>query len=115
MNLHAPSPLIVGLMQGAISPRLSPGAAGGSGEPNSYVTPLPSRAIVPLRPASEFANYVVAHAEYSSPLGRRAVLSGLVAADSAPEAAEDPVTESLFAAPRVPEPGALPAAGKSVR
>lgn len=54
----------------------------GNGEPAaSYVTPLPNRSSVPLRPASEFANYVVAHAEYVSPLDRRNVLSGLVAAD----------------------------------
>ena len=69
-------------------PRSSALRLAGNGEPASYVTPLPSRAAVPVRPASAFANYVVAHAEYSSPLGRRAVLSGLVAdeaVESAPE------------------------------
>ncbi len=49
------------------------------GEPLSYVTPLPHA--VPQRPASEFANYAVAHAPYSSALGRQSVMSGLVAED----------------------------------
>ena len=75
----------------------------GNGEPaSSYVTPLPSRSAVPVRPASEFANYVVAHAEYVSPLGRRAVLSGLVAGDGGPSSGEFPASvaaaEPLFPA-----------------
>ncbi|HEY5807463.1 MAG TPA: hypothetical protein VIT67_05820, partial [Povalibacter sp.] len=38
-------------------------------------------------PAARLTNYVVAHSEYSSPLGRRTVLSGVLSDDeSQPEA-----------------------------
>jgi hypothetical protein len=35
-------------------------------------------------PPAMLANYVVAHSEFSSPLGRRNVLAGLIAEDSGP-------------------------------
>lgn len=82
-SVAAPAPAPAGAPSiGDLLPRSSALRLAGNGEPASYVTPLPSRSAVPVRPASEFANYVVAHAEYSSPLGRRAVLSGLVAEEA---------------------------------
>ena len=82
------------------------------------MTPLPVPGVVPLRPPSEFANYVVAHAEYSSPLGRRAVLSGLVGEDEPADPAVgtlEPRTESLFAIPRTSQSGAMPPTGNAGR
>jgi negative regulator of sigma E activity len=52
-------------------------------EPESYTVPAPSTG-GPLIPAGRLTSYVVAHSEYSSPLGRRNVLSGLVAEDPTP-------------------------------
>jgi sigma-E factor negative regulatory protein RseA len=55
----------------------------------SYVVPEPSTAPTPAFavPAARLTNYVVAHSEYSSPLGRRSVLTGVLADDDA-----DPAT-----------------------
>jgi hypothetical protein len=39
-------------------------------------------------PATRLTNYVVAHSEYSSPLGRRSVLSGVLADDEEVQALE---------------------------
>jgi negative regulator of sigma E activity len=52
-----------------------------SDEPDSYVTPSPSGSAASVASA-ELANYVVAHSEFSGPLSRRIVLSGLVANDA---------------------------------
>jgi hypothetical protein len=52
-----------------------------NGEPDVYVTPVPS-ASPGIAPPARLANYVVAHSEYSGPLSRRMALLGLVAADS---------------------------------
>ncbi len=49
----------------------------------SYTVPAPSTG-GPVIPAGRLTSYVVAHSEYSSPLGRRNVLSGLVAEDPTP-------------------------------
>ena len=49
-------------------------------------------------PATRLTNYVVAHSEYSSPLGRRSVLSGVLADDDnevAVEEEETPVQISI--------------------
>lgn len=51
-------------------------------EPSSYVVPQPARTL-PILPAARLTNYVFAHSEYSSPLGRRNVLSGILADDQA--------------------------------
>ncbi|HJS22249.1 MAG TPA: sigma-E factor negative regulatory protein [Steroidobacteraceae bacterium] len=52
----------------------------------AYVVPTPG-AGPSLVNAARLTNYVVAHSEYSSPLGRRSVLSGIVAEGAAsPEA-----------------------------
>ena len=55
----------------------------------SYVVPAPSTSLAPAFavPAARLTNYVVAHSEYSSPLGRRSVLTGVLADDDA-----DPMT-----------------------
>jgi sigma-E factor negative regulatory protein RseA len=46
-------------------------------------------------PATRLTNYVVAHSEYSSPLARRSVLTGVLAEDdSDPDVATDDAQES---------------------
>jgi sigma-E factor negative regulatory protein RseA len=49
----------------------------------SYTVPAPSTG-APVMPAGRLTSYVVAHSEYSSPLGRRNVLSGIIAEDPTP-------------------------------
>jgi sigma-E factor negative regulatory protein RseA len=44
-----------------------------------YVVPAQSSNTSAFIPAARLTNYVVAHSEYSSPLGRRSVLSGVLA------------------------------------
>jgi sigma-E factor negative regulatory protein RseA len=64
------------------------------GEPDSYVVPASvDGPTIPL-PAARLTNYVVAHSEYTSPLGRRATLTGLLAADSAEQQAPTMQTTS---------------------
>ncbi|HKE45618.1 MAG TPA: sigma-E factor negative regulatory protein [Steroidobacteraceae bacterium] len=52
-------------------------------EPPSYTVPAPATG-GPVIPAGRLTSYVVAHSEYSSPLGRRNVLSGIIAEDPTP-------------------------------
>jgi negative regulator of sigma E activity len=65
-----------------------------NGEPASYVVPPVNTAATSIAPAT-LANYVVAHSEFSGPLSRRLVLSGLVgnevAAGEVPPAEQPPV------------------------
>lgn len=50
-------------------------------EPDSYVVPkTPGRRLVV--PSTELANYVVAHSEFSSPVGRRNLLSAFMASEA---------------------------------
>jgi sigma-E factor negative regulatory protein RseA len=56
-----------------------------STEAASYTTPAVPRQNGTVLSAARLTNYVVAHSEYSSPLGRRNVLSGLIADDQAAE------------------------------
>jgi sigma-E factor negative regulatory protein RseA len=67
-----------------------------SSEPDSYIVPAPSseRRVMP---AARLTSYVVAHSEYSS-LGRRNVLSDVVAEDPVPP--EETRTEEPAAAPQ---------------
>lgn len=58
-----------------------------NGEPDVYVTPVPSTS-PGIAPPARLANYVVAHSEYSGPLSRRMALLGLVAAESETAAPE---------------------------
>ena len=60
----------------------TPGAAAGGSEPASYVTPA-ERPRVGVIPPAELANYVVAHVQFITPIGRDSVITGLVA-DEAP-------------------------------
>jgi sigma-E factor negative regulatory protein RseA len=65
----------------------------GTGTSDSYVVPkaIPRRSVVP---STQFANYVVAHSEFSSPVNRRNILSALMANESgtagAPSGLEEP-------------------------
>jgi sigma-E factor negative regulatory protein RseA len=68
-------------------PSLAKVAAPRSTEAASYTTPAVSRQNGAVLSAARLTNYVVAHSEYSSPLGRRNVLSGLIADDQAAEGA----------------------------
>nr|WP_298725567.1 sigma-E factor negative regulatory protein [uncultured Steroidobacter sp.] len=54
---------------------------------SSYVVPT-STSRSAFIPATRLTNYVVAHSEYSSPLGRRSVLSGVLADDAEAQALE---------------------------
>ncbi|MGC3980742.1 MAG: sigma-E factor negative regulatory protein [Steroidobacteraceae bacterium] len=52
---------------------------------NSYVVPVASNAPTAMIPASRLTNYIVAHSEFSSPLGRSNMVPGLLAEDQAME------------------------------
>jgi sigma-E factor negative regulatory protein RseA len=54
----------------------------------SYIVPT-STASSSIVPAARLTNYVVAHSEYSSPLGRRSVLTGVLAEEDADAADAD--------------------------
>jgi negative regulator of sigma E activity len=54
---------------------------------SSYVVPTSTTSSAFI-PATRLTNYVVAHSEYSSPLGRRSVLSGVLADDEEVQALE---------------------------
>ena len=58
-----------------------------NGEPERYSTPAPSSQ-PGIAPPARFANYVVAHSEYSGPLTRRMALLGIVGAEGQVEGAE---------------------------
>ena len=66
-----------------ISPSATPmtaAATAASGEQRSYIVPMQVNApAVSVIPAAQLTNYVVAHSEFSSPLGRRNVLTGILA------------------------------------
>jgi negative regulator of sigma E activity len=70
------------------APQMAAMAPARDGESLSYTTPVLSHRYRGVLPAARLTNYVVAHSEVSSPLGRRNVLSGLIAAD------EDSATDS---------------------
>jgi hypothetical protein len=67
----------------------------------AYVVPTPASGPSVVN-AARLTNYVVAHSEYSSPLGRRSVLSGIVA-----EGAGSPDTAAQSNEPQ--DAGATPA------
>jgi sigma-E factor negative regulatory protein RseA len=64
---------------------------------SSYVVP-PNTPTTAFVPAARLTNYVVAHSEYSSPLARRSVLSGVLAEDDDEDA--DPRRADGAADPR---------------
>ena len=53
-------------------------------DPSSYTVPTNTGSIAFI-PATRLTNYVVAHSEYSSPLGRRTVLSGVLSDEDGQE------------------------------
>ena len=74
----APQPSQVAQIAEAAQPAV-PATVGVMGDPSSYTVPpnTASTAFIPTS-ATRLTNYVVAHSEYSSPLGRRTVLSGVL-------------------------------------
>lgn len=70
----------------ALQPVVLTAQRAGSG--NSYVVPVASTAPSAAIPATRLTNYVVAHSEFSSPLGRRNMMTGLLASDQ-PVAVEE--------------------------
>jgi len=70
-----------------------------NGEPERYSTPAPSSQ-TSIAPPARFANYVVAHSEYSGPLTRRMALLGIVGADAQSDGADAPQAETAPQAER---------------
>jgi sigma-E factor negative regulatory protein RseA len=64
-----------------------PAIAAADDPESSYVVPTSTK-VSAFIPATRLTNYVVAHSEYSSPLGRRSVLSGVLADDEEAQALE---------------------------
>jgi sigma-E factor negative regulatory protein RseA len=74
-------------------------------ESDRYIVPAGAASSVNYVPAARLTNYVVAHSEYSSPLGRRSVLSGVLAEeegsdDAAPDDQNTPVEPEVVTEPR---------------
>ncbi len=76
-------PMVAANQPAANEPVVSPSTDTGP----SYVVPT-STSSSAFIPATRLTNYVVAHSEYSSPLGRRSVLSGVLADDAEVQALE---------------------------
>jgi sigma-E factor negative regulatory protein RseA len=76
------APIIAQAALPSVSSSVASGASPVStGEPDSYVVPkTPGRRLVV--PSTELANYVVAHSEFSSPVGRRNLLSSFMATEA---------------------------------
>jgi sigma-E factor negative regulatory protein RseA len=72
-GLIAPSSDVVADNSMALAPATT------SEETDRYVVPSMPSTSSAFVPATRLTNYVVAHSEYSSPLGRRSVLSGVLA------------------------------------
>jgi len=75
------TPLIAAIQPAANEPAIVSDAE------SSYVVPT-STTQSAFMPATRLTNYVVAHSEYSSPLGRRSVWSGVLSNDDEAEALE---------------------------
>jgi sigma-E factor negative regulatory protein RseA len=58
--------------------------------PASYVVPPLNKTTPALVPSTELANYVVAHSMFSSPVGRRNLLSAFMTNDPVPGASQAP-------------------------
>jgi negative regulator of sigma E activity len=90
-----PEPALVAQAPASVS---SPVAAN-----DSYV--VPANTISNFVPATRLTNYVVAHSEYSSPLGMRTVLSGVLSEeDEAAEAADASSSSDSSSATEAPRP-----------
>lgn len=77
------APLVAANQPAANEPTVAPA----EDTESSYVVPT-STSNNAFIPATRLTNYVVAHSEYSSPLGRRSVWSGLLADDDEAQALE---------------------------
>lgn len=73
---------VLALQQRAYTPTVQ--VAQSSTEALSYTVPVTPPETQAVLPAARLTNYVFAHSKYSSPLGRRNVLSGLIAEPDAP-------------------------------
>ena len=82
----------------AVSPSLT---ASESGPSYTVPTTTSTSAFVP---AARLTNYVVAHSEYSSPLGRRTVLSGVLSEGDDATSASEPTEESPVVETQVTNP-----------
>jgi len=61
-----------------------------NGEPERYITPAAPSSQPSIALPARFANYVVAHSEYSGPLTRRMALLGIVGTEASSESVEQP-------------------------
>jgi negative regulator of sigma E activity len=102
---------VLTVQQGGMAPALvadspeqisSPAALAVNAEP-SYTVPMTTGQPSAFVPAARLTNYVVAHSEYSSPLGRRTVLSGVLSEDDL-VAADEPAEEAANAETQVTTP-----------
>jgi sigma-E factor negative regulatory protein RseA len=98
----APEPQTVAQQTIVESQREPSGASPTVAESPSYVVPS-GTSNSSFVPAARLTNYVVAHSEYSSPLGRRSMLSGVLAEDDAEPATV--ITHESPAAPATDESG----------
>jgi sigma-E factor negative regulatory protein RseA len=73
------------------APAAVPAAASRASGPDSYVVPPAARGAAAVVPATELANYVVAHSMFSSPVARRNLLSSFMTSEPA-EAGTIPVS-----------------------
>jgi sigma-E factor negative regulatory protein RseA len=79
----------------------TPVAAPDLADAASYIVPASTDASA-FVPATRLTNYVVAHSEYSSPLGRRSVLSGVLAEEESTDDVAD--ADSVESAETVTQP-----------
>ena len=63
------------------TPAVAPAAAARPSGPVSYVVPPAARGAVAIVPATELANYVVAHSMFSPPMARRNLLSSFMTSE----------------------------------
>ncbi len=80
-----------GLSAEVLQPVVLTAQRAGSG--NSYVVPMASSVPSAPIPAARLTNYVVAHSEFSSPLGRRNMMTGLLANDQPVAVDETPAAD----------------------
>jgi negative regulator of sigma E activity len=88
----APAPKIMATPASTVLVAAAPTRPRSSGEPDSYVVPVPVAQDPAPVPPAELANYIVAHSAYSGPLMRRNALSALVGEDAtAPQVTAQPI------------------------
>lgn len=78
----------------------APEATVAENTPAAATIAAPTQVATPVNwSAARLTNYVVAHSEYSSPLGRPMVLNGVLAEQNPPEEQDQPQTEPAASAP----------------